>query len=77
MGRQLLIRDLDEMVVGRLEARAQSAGTSLEQEVRRILTEAAGSNPDDFQAMSAAWRKRFKPLPGFDVVEAIREDRDR
>jgi len=77
MGRQLLIRDLEETVVNRLEARAQSAGTSLEQEVRRILTEAAGPAPNDFQSVSAAWRARFKPLPGFDVVQAIREDRDR
>ncbi|WP_448190381.1 FitA-like ribbon-helix-helix domain-containing protein [Azospirillum sp. sgz301742] len=77
MGRQLLIRDLEETVVDRLETRAQSAGLSLEQEVRRILTEAAMPEPDDFQAVSAAWRARFTPLPNFDVVEAVREDRDR
>lgn len=77
MGRQLLIRDLEETVVDRLEARAQLTGLSLEQEVRRILTEAAKPEADDFPSISAAWRARFTPLPGFDIVEAIREDRDR
>ncbi|HEY0838361.1 MAG TPA: ATP-binding protein, partial [Azospirillum sp.] len=44
---------------------------------RVVVLEGVGAAHADFQAASTASRERFQPLPGFDVAEAIREDRDR
>jgi plasmid stability protein len=38
---QILVRNLDDQVIARLKQRARDENSSLEQSVRRILTEAA------------------------------------
>jgi plasmid stability protein len=43
----VLILDMDEAVIERLEARAAKAGKSLEQIVCEILTEAVNSTPEE------------------------------
>ena len=75
---QILIRNLDDELVGRLKKRAKGHGRSLQAEAKRILEEAA---PD----YEAVWRRidRFRNKlkrsgrTFSDSAELIREDRDR
>jgi len=74
---QILVRNLDDTVVERLRLSAKHKGSSLEQEVRTILTEAAASlNRKELAARAAALRARQAPNTSR-AVDLIREDRDR
>jgi plasmid stability protein len=72
---QILVRNLDDQVIARLKQRARDENSSLEQSVRRILTEAA--RPSRMQVIEEidALRRRIGPLPG-DSTATIREHRD-
>ena len=77
----VLIRQLDDEVVRRLEQRAAGNNRSLESEVRHILEQAAG---DDMEEKTRAFRELSKRLyeqqtgdrPQTSSHVLIREDRD-
>jgi len=62
----LSIRDLDESVKQRLQARAARHGRSMEAEVRAILTEAV-REPADSAGLFTALLDRFAVLGGIDL----------
>ncbi|MDP2168564.1 MAG: Arc family DNA-binding protein [Thermodesulfovibrionales bacterium] len=77
---QILVRDLNEEVVGRLKSRAKKDGRSLQSEVRLILEQAAHEpkvNVEMARALVEKTRKKFKGRKFPNSVELIREDRDR
>ncbi len=76
---QVLVRNLDNAVVGRLKARAAAAQRSLEAELRLILEEAEHeTSRQEALAALREIRARSRPWqPGEPTAaEMIREDRD-
>jgi plasmid stability protein len=73
---QILVRNLDDAVVENLRLRARRSGTSLEQEVRRILAEAASVTRADVSRAAAALRAS-QALNTSSAAALIRADRDR
>jgi len=73
----ILVRDLDDRIVGRLKAIAKHHGRSLQGEVKAILTETVSFLTMEAVAVSARWRKSLKGRPLGDSTNLIREDRDR
>jgi plasmid stability protein len=73
----LLIPDLDETVLTRLQARACQSGRTIEEEARAILAEAP--SPDPFWEQARRLRERLAATGRTfsDSAELIREDRDR
>ncbi|WHZ28622.1 MAG: hypothetical protein OJF51_003420 [Nitrospira sp.] len=76
---QILIRNLDDKLVGRLKKRAKERGRSLQAEVKRILEEAAKDEATEFWKAADRIRERLKRSGRkfSDSAELIREDRDR
>ncbi len=74
---QILVRNLDDAAVERLKARAKGNGRSLEAEVRCILEQSAKVDMATARQMVLDMRERLKGRKFPDVVELIREDRDR
>ena len=73
---QVLVRNLDDQVVRTLKTRAELRGCSLEQELRRILTEAARLTPEEKVALIRRAQAMTPPgVPQTDSAELIREDR--
>jgi plasmid stability protein len=70
---QVIIRNLDEDVVLRLKERARDKGCSLEHELRRIVTEAAGPTPEEKLAIARRIRamtpKGVKQIEGWRLVK--------
>lgn len=73
----IVIEGLDEAVLIRLKRRAALKGRTLEDELRRILTEAAHPDLTTLRTRAAAMRRRLADRPQSDSAELIREDRDR
>ena len=73
----ILVRNLDEKIVGRLKAIAKDHGRSLQGEVKAILTETVSLLTMEAAAVSAGWRKSLKGRHMIDSAGLIREDRDR
>ncbi|MCW2308390.1 FitA-like ribbon-helix-helix domain-containing protein [Rhodobium gokarnense] len=73
---QVIVRNLDDNVVGRLKRLAASEQKSLEQKLREILTEAGRPGPADLQARARALAAKARPT-NLDAVDLIREDRER
>jgi antitoxin FitA len=73
---QILVRNLDDAVVERLKMRARSNGTSLEQEARTILTEAAQISRAELIDLVREFRAKQPPNKSR-AADLIREDRDR
>lgn len=72
---QILVRNLEDEVIERLKQRARRENSSLEQVVRRLLTEAAKpSRAESIEAIRRI-RKRIGRVSG-DSTALIREDRD-
>ena len=72
---QVIVRKLDSAVVDALKRKAQRKGYSLEQELRKILTRAAG--PERRDLIAEADRIRAMTAgPLEDSVILIRQDRD-
>jgi plasmid stability protein len=73
---QVVIRNLDDVVVERLKARAVAEKKSLEQTLRDLLTEAA--RPSRTEIIAEMRRIRaMTPRPlSTDSTDLIREDRD-
>lgn len=74
---QVIIRNLDEATVAALKARAAARGNSLEEELRRLLAEAAHPTPAQVRDTAAAIRALGRRPVELDLEELIREDRDR
>ena len=72
----IVVRNLDDQVAERLRAQARLKGISLEQEVRRILTEGSALSRKEIAARAALIRARQRPS-SVRAVDLIREDRDR
>jgi plasmid stability protein len=73
------VRKLDEQVAASLRARARIHGVSVEEEVRRLLSEAVARKREAFArraaASRAAPRRRRKRRPS-DSTASIRRERD-
>lgn len=74
---QLLIRNIDAAVVGRLKRRASQQGRSLESEAREILRQAAQIDTEAALRMVRRLRARFRGRRVADSARLIREDRRR
>jgi plasmid stability protein len=74
---QILVRDLDAGVLGRLKARAKQHGRSLQGEMKVILIEAIDLSLREATAVSAQWHKRLAGRAFSDSAKLIREDRNR
>lgn len=74
----LKIRKLDDWVVEHFRSRAKQAGHSLEEELRRELTESALRARREFAQDSRRMRQELRDKYGVfsDSAELIREDRD-
>jgi|APSaa5957512493_1039668.scaffolds.fasta_scaffold60299_2 plasmid stability protein len=78
---QVIIRNLDDNVVGLLKDRAARRGHSLEQELRDIVCTVASNESQKFLDRSAELRRELsacmqgREFP--DLTAMIREDRDR
>jgi len=74
----ILVRNLNDKLVGRLKAIAKHHGRSLQGEVKAILTEATSFfTMDEAASVAAGWRKKLKGRQFSDSANLIREDRDR
>ncbi len=73
---QLLLRDVDDDLIRRLEQRAAAHGRSAEGEHRAILERALRPN-ESFVEEAARWRERLAGRETTDSTELIRADRDR
>lgn len=77
----ITVRRLDESVMRRLKARAETNGRSLEGEVRQILSAAVENDMEAkrraFVVLSERLRKEIPNRSGTSSADLIREDRDR
>lgn len=74
---QVVIRNIDDAAIRRLRARADRKGTSLERELRAILTEAGRADRTGFRERAAVFRRRLAGRKHSDSTALIRKDRDR
>lgn len=74
---QVLIRDLDSKLVGRLKDQARTHGRSLEAELRGILEAAASLDPTDARALAARIRRRLSGRTHSDSAALLAADRRR
>ena len=72
----IIVHDLDDEVAERLRLHAQLHGVSVEEEVRRILTEGTRPTRAEIAARAAEIRAR-QPLHKSRSVRLISEDRNR
>jgi plasmid stability protein len=73
------VRQLDANVLAALKTRARARGISLEEEVRRTLTDSVARRWAALAQQAAACRAASKPPPGvtpLDSTDIIREERD-
>jgi plasmid stability protein len=73
---QLLVRDLDEELVGLLKRQAASHGRSAEAEHRAILEQALRRNGKPFWQVAQALQAETAGKPGPDSAALVRESRD-
>ena len=74
----LTIRNVDDAVVTKLKARADSNHRSLEAEIREILAQMADTpTPRQFRELAEHIAALTPPSPQSDSAALIREDRDR
>jgi antitoxin FitA len=74
---QVVIRNIDDVAMRRLKARAERKGVSLERELRNIITEAARLDRTGFEERAAAFRRKLARRNHSDSTTLIRSDRDR
>jgi plasmid stability protein len=74
---QLIVRNLPDEVVARLQAPAAGRKRSLEQELRDILSEAARRSREGISAEIDRIRAMTPGKLALDSIDPIREDRDR
>jgi plasmid stability protein len=79
---EVLVRNLDEIIVERLKARARRSGRSLQGELKLILEQAAGPAPSrlsraDYRALADRVRAELGDRPQSDSAALLAEDRAR
>lgn len=74
---QVIVRNLDDRIVESLKLKAELHGRALEQELREILTKAAGLSPDEKVALAERIRRLSRGKVRMDSTAIIRADRDR
>jgi hypothetical protein len=77
---QIIVTDLDDQTIARLQERARLANQSLEHTIRTILIEAAMQSKAEIWAEIAALRNAAAATHGAvtpDATVLIREDRER
>lgn len=74
---QVIVRNLDQATVDALKARAKAQGRSLEQELRRLLIEAASPTRFETAQIAESIRALSQGEIRTDLDALIREDRDR
>lgn len=74
---QVLIRNVDDIAIERLKARAARKKTSLERELRAIITDAARDDRPEARRRAAEMRRSLAGRKHSDSTRLIREDRDR
>lgn len=72
---QVLVRNLDDAVLRRFKERAQRENVSLEETLRRVLTQAARPSRAEIVEEARRIREKIGSVPG-DSTALIREDRD-
>jgi plasmid stability protein len=65
----LTIRNVEPTVKERLRVRAARNGRSMEAELRQILSDTVGREPDRELNLAEAIRRRFQPFGGVDDLE--------
>lgn len=73
---QVIIRNLDNEVIKALKAKAELYGRPLEQELRKILTEAARLTPNERLKLADRIRDMTPQQFSSDSTDLIRDDRD-
>jgi plasmid stability protein len=74
---QVIIRNLDDDVIRRLKSKAELRGTSLEQLLREVLTEAAPlSGPERLALVQRIQAMTPGGISHYDSTELIRTARD-
>lgn len=73
---RVLVRNLDDRVVGNLKKRAEKHGRSLQAETKAILEDAARGAEVDPVLLASRVRAIFKGRKFSDSTALIREDRD-
>ena len=74
---QVLIRNIDDAAIERLRARAARKKTSLERELRDIITEAAQEGRPEARRRAAVLRHALTGRKHCDSTKLVRQDRDR
>jgi plasmid stability protein len=74
---QVIVRNLDDGTIAALKAKAALHGNSLEQELRRILSEAARPGPEERLALADGIRAMTPRKAQSDSTRLVREDRAR
>lgn len=72
----VLIRNLDEDVIGQLKAAAKANGRSLQAEIHDVLRRASTRNLAETRRLSAQWLRRLRRSSQSDSASLIRNDRD-
>ncbi|WP_147306465.1 FitA-like ribbon-helix-helix domain-containing protein [Methylovirgula sp. 4M-Z18] len=74
---QILVRNLSDDTIASFKRRAKMKGTSLEQEIRELIEQNADLLPEEKLAIALRIQAMTPPGPKTDVVQLLREDRDR
>jgi plasmid stability protein len=74
---QVIVRNLDDETIVALKARAALRGNSLEQELRRILAQAARPGPKERLALADQIRAMTPRKRQSNSTALVREDRGR
>jgi plasmid stability protein len=74
---QIVIRNIDTAVIEALRRRAEACGTSMEEQVRRALTNAVGLDRDAAARRLAEIRRIIGRLEGPSTLDDLRRDRGR
>jgi plasmid stability protein len=73
---ELLIRDISDAVITQLKRKAELAGVSVEEAVRRMLEESVASEERAVSARLESVRSSIGALNGVSTTDLLREDRD-
>jgi plasmid stability protein len=79
MTKNVLIRDIDEEVLGKLKSKAASNHRSLQEELKSLLESYAGPDIEEVRAMARETIEKYKAegRKFSDSTKDIREDRER
>ena len=73
----LLIRDIDDQLLGQLKSAAKTNGRSLQAEIHDALARAGTRSIAETRKLSSAWLKRLQSSQQSDSAKLIRETRNK